>query len=123
MKALKMIQKEPAGLLIYLNQEGRGIGLTQKIKAYALQDQGKDTHDANIELGFEADSRDYLPAASLLKHLKVKSIRLLTNNPEKEEQLKRYGIAIERAIHLRTRPNGINQKYLETKRLKMNHNL
>ncbi|HLD43278.1 MAG TPA: GTP cyclohydrolase II [Candidatus Nanoarchaeia archaeon] len=123
MKALKMIQREPAGLLIYLNQEGRGIGLVQKIKAYSLQDKGKDTHDANIELGFEADSRDYLPAAALLKHLKVKSIRLLTNNPEKEEQLKGYGIEVEKAIPLRTKPNEINQKYLETKKLKMNHKL
>lgn len=109
------------GVLIYLDQEGRGIGLANKIKAYALQEDGYDTVDANLKLGFPADLREYDVAVEILKHLKVKRIRLLTNNPKKLEGLEGNGIAVIERIPLYTRPTQYNRGYLETKKRRMGH--
>ncbi|MBS3067419.1 GTP cyclohydrolase II [Candidatus Micrarchaeota archaeon] len=117
--SLKYIS-ENGGVLIYLDQEGRGIGLANKIKAYALQDTGYDTVEANKKLGFENDHRDFKIAAEILHYLEIKKIRLLTNNPEKMKGLEDNGITVER-IPLIIKPNKHNKKYLETKAKKMNH--
>lgn len=120
--SLNMIQAEGRGILIYLRQEGRGIGLLNKISAYNLQQQHKmDTVEANIALGFKADERSYFDAAAILKELGVEYIRLLTNNPDKIEQLKKYGIKITERVPLVITGNGINSCYLETKKKKMGH--
>ena len=122
-KALGLISKEKQGILIYLDQEGRGIGLFNKMKALALQEKGLDTHDANIQLGFPADSRDYADAAAILKTLGVKSIRLLTNNPNKPKQLEKTGVKVSEVVPLKTAPNKFNEKYLQTKKTKLGHQL
>lgn len=109
------------GVLIYLDQEGRGIGLSNKIKAYALQEKGKDTVDANIELGFAPDARDYRIAAIILKFLKIKTIRLITNNPGKLNGLEGNGIKIVERIPLNVKPNVFNKRYMETKRKRLGH--
>jgi len=119
--SLKRISEEKNGILIYLSQEGRGIGLINKIKAYYLQDIGYDTVSANHQLGFEADLRNYKPAFEILKDLKVKKIRLLTNNPEKIKQLKAYGIEIIERIPIFTKANEYNKNYLLTKIRKLGH--
>jgi 3,4-dihydroxy 2-butanone 4-phosphate synthase/GTP cyclohydrolase II len=108
-------------MIIYLDQEGRGIGLANKIKAYNLQDQGLDTVEANIKLGFSEDSRDFEPAAEILKYFKISKIELLTNNPKKIEQLEKYGIKVVQRIAIITRQNKYNKKYMKTKKEKMNH--
>ena len=118
-KSLELIAKE-GGMLIYLDQEGRGIGLANKIRAYSLQDSGLDTVDANKELGFHNDPRDYSSAAKILAHFSIKRIRLLTNNPKKTSGLEGNGIKIER-IPLLTEPNKYNKRYMETKKRRMNH--
>lgn len=118
--SLEFIGKE-GGVLIYLDQEGRGIGLSNKIKAYALQEHGRDTVDANIELGFDADLRNYSVASSILQFLKVKKIRLITNNPNKMKGLEVDGIEISERIPLVTEPTKYNKHYLETKRKRMGH--
>jgi GTP cyclohydrolase II len=121
--ALRYLEKRKCGMLIYLDQEGRGIGLANKIKAYALQDKGMDTVEANVHLGFGEDMRDYSVAADILKYFGVAEIALLTNNPKKVADLERHGIKIVKRIPLITRPNRYNRKYLETKKQKMNHAL
>lgn len=122
-KSLRKIGKVKNGALIYLNQEGRGIGLTNKIKAYALQDQGFDTIQANKKLGLEADLRDYSIAAHILDDLKIKKIILLTNNPDKINRLNEHGITVLRRQRLETPPNKTNRSYLQTKKNQMGHKL
>ncbi|MBI2617002.1 GTP cyclohydrolase II [Candidatus Gottesmanbacteria bacterium] len=122
-QSMKMISKAPSGVILYLNQEGRGIGLVNKIKAYSLQDQGNDTVEANHKLGFPADARNYEVAAHILKDLGIKKINLLTNNPDKEKQLASLGIHITKCIPIESRHNGVNTKYLATKRRKLGHRL
>jgi len=121
--SLKMIEKATDGILLYLDQEGRSIGLVNKIKAYALQDEGHDTVEANHMLGLPADARNYKDAASILKELRIKKIRLVTNNPDKENQLIKYGISILKRIPIVTKPHKSNKKYLSTKRQKLGHKL
>ncbi|MHA1967997.1 MAG: GTP cyclohydrolase II [Candidatus Hodarchaeales archaeon] len=119
--ALTKIEEEGEGIVLYLRQEGRGIGLTNKLRAYALQDQGLDTVEANLALGFEDDLRDYHLAGHMLKCLGVKSIRLLTNNPKKILALQKWGIRItERVEHIYPE-NPYNKKYLETKKIVSDH--
>ncbi|MDD5110314.1 MAG: GTP cyclohydrolase II [Patescibacteria group bacterium] len=121
--ALKKIARARRGLLIYLNQEGRGIGLTNKIRAYALQDKGLDTVEANLALGFAADERDYRDAADILHHLRVRTVRLLTNNPAKICQLTRYGITVTERLPLIAAKNRTNQRYLAVKAAKLGHQI
>lgn len=122
-KSMEMIEKEGRGILIYLKQEGRGIGLINKIRAYDLQDKGYDTVDANHKLGFKSDLRDYSFAAQILKRLGVQKIRLLTNNPDKLMGILKYGIEISEKISLEIQPNEKNLHYLKTKRDKMGHTI
>ena len=119
--SMKMIEENGSGVILYLNQEGRGIGLTNKLRAYALQDEGHDTYDANLMLGFRPDERKYDVAAEILKDLGIQKIRLLTNNPDKIDQLKTYGIHVVARVPLEIAANEIDQKYLETKRDRFNH--
>ncbi len=121
--ALRMIEKEGRGVVVYLNQEGRGIGLFNKIRAYKLQEQGRDTVEANIDLGFQADERDYGVGASILHALGLNQIRLMTNNPVKRIALEGYGIHIVENVPLEVTPNSYNQRYLQTKHDKMGHTL
>ena len=120
--AMKRIAEEGNGIIVYLRQEGRGIGLVNKLKAYNLQDEGMDTVEANIALGFGAELRDYGGATTILKSLGVKTIKLMTNNPSKVEELKKDGFDVEQIIH-RTEANDENRDYLKTKASKMNHKL
>lgn len=120
-KAMQMIETEGQGILLYMQQEGRGIGLTSKIKAYMYQDKGTDTYDANIMLGFPPDLRQYELAAMMLKKLEVSSIRLLTNNPQKIKDLEAFGVKIKERIPIEIPPNSFNRHYLETKKEKFGH--
>lgn len=122
-KSMEIIGKNGNGILVYLNQEGRGIGLANKIKAYTLQDSGYDTVEANEQLGFPADARDYAVAAEMLQDVGVSHIRLLTNNPDKENQLAENGLKIVERISLEISPNEVNKKYLLTKKQKLHHKL
>lgn len=119
--ALHTIEKVDAGVLIYLRQEGRGIGFSNKIKAYALQEEGLDTKEANIALGFRDDEREYSVAAHIIRSLKIKSVRLMTNNPHKIADLEQYGVKITERIPLIIKPNKYNRFYLETKEKKFGH--
>lgn len=119
-RSMKIIARE-GGILLYLRQEGRGIGLLNKIKAYALQDKGMDTVEANEHLGFVADERDYRIAGEILKDLGVSSIRLLTNNPYKIKELEQQGIKVAERIPLLVKATKLNQKYLNTKQEKLGH--
>ncbi len=120
-KAMRMIEKEEKGVLVYLNQEGRGIGLFNKIKAYKLQEEGKDTVEANIDLGFDGDERDYGIGASILRALGISKVRLMTNNPTKRAGLEGYDIQIVENVHIEVEPNEYNEFYLKTKKEKMGH--
>ncbi|MDL1963521.1 MAG: bifunctional 3,4-dihydroxy-2-butanone-4-phosphate synthase/GTP cyclohydrolase II [Deltaproteobacteria bacterium] len=120
-KAMEQIEKEGAGVLLYIRQEGRGIGLVNKLKAYALQDQGLDTVEANEKLGFKPDMRDYGMGAQILVDLGVRKMRLLTNNPKKMVGLDGYGLSIVEQVPIEIRPNEYNKDYLECKKLKMGH--
>ena len=119
---LKTLSKQ-GGILIYLSQEGRGIGLSSKIKAYSLQEKGYDTVEANHKLGFAADLRSYKVAAQILKSLNVDQIMLMTNNPDKVSQLRNYGITVTGCIPLEITPNRLNKNYLKTKKNKLGHKL
>ncbi len=119
--ALNMIEEEGRGIIIYMRQEGRGIGLLNKLKAYKLQEEGLDTVEANLHLGFEADLRNYEIAAEILKDLGIMKINLLTNNPLKIEELKAYGISINERVALQTEMKEDNEQYLQTKLEKMGH--
>jgi GTP cyclohydrolase II len=119
--ALKLIASAPAGVLLYLPQEGRGIGLANKIRAYALQDQGLDTVDANLALGLPVDRRDYAAAAHILRSLGLRQVRLLTNNPQKSAALERNGIRVVERVPLAVTPNRVNRQYLRTKADRMGH--
>lgn len=121
--AMRMIQAEGKGALVYMRQEGRGIGLCNKLKAYALQDQGKDTVEANLELGLPVDQRDYGVGAQILMDLGIRRMRLMTNNPTKYVALAGYGLEIVERVPLEVKPNQKNLKYLMTKRDKMGHML
>jgi 3,4-dihydroxy 2-butanone 4-phosphate synthase / GTP cyclohydrolase II len=121
--ALQMVEKEGKGIILYMNQEGRGIGLTNKLKAYKLQEQGADTLEANLMLGLPADARDYGVGAQILRHLNVTKLRLMTNNPKKRVGLMGYGLEIVDTVPLEVASNPHNHKYLLTKKEKMGHTL
>ncbi len=120
-EALRSIAREGRGILMYLRQEGRGIGLLNKIRAYNLQDQGADTVEANEQLGFAADLRDYSMCKDMLEHLGIKSLRLMTNNPRKVKALESYGIGITERVPLHVGRNPHNEHYLDTKQSKLGH--
>ncbi|OYU53921.1 MAG: bifunctional 3,4-dihydroxy-2-butanone-4-phosphate synthase/GTP cyclohydrolase II [Chitinophagaceae bacterium BSSC1] len=122
-RAMKMVQQEGKGIILYMNQEGRGIGLINKLKAYKLQEQGMDTVEANIHLGFGMDERDYGVGAQILRSLKATKLKLMSNNPRKRAGLKGYGIEIVETVAIETVPNAHNEKYLQTKRDKMGHEI
>jgi 3,4-dihydroxy 2-butanone 4-phosphate synthase / GTP cyclohydrolase II len=119
--ALAMIEKAGAGVLVYMFDEGRGIGLLNKIRAYALQDRGHDTVEANHALGFAADMRDYKTGARILLDLGVRKVRLMTNNPDKVRQLGQYGLPVVERIPIEVLPGKANREYLRTKRAKFGH--
>ena len=121
--ALQLVEKEGKGIILYMNQEGRGIGLTNKLKAYKLQEQGADTLEANLMLGLPADARDYGVGAQILRHLNVTRLRLMTNNPKKRVGLMAYGLEIMETIPLEVKSNPHNIRYLQTKKDKMGHTL
>lgn len=122
-QAMKMIEKEGRGLLLYMNQEGRGIGLLNKLKAYKLQEQGRDTVEANLELGFGMDERDYGVGAQILRHMGISKMKLLSNNPKKRAGLLGYGLEIIEKVPIEIKANPHNEKYLATKRDKMGHEI
>ncbi|MDE6039935.1 MAG: bifunctional 3,4-dihydroxy-2-butanone-4-phosphate synthase/GTP cyclohydrolase II [Muribaculaceae bacterium] len=122
-KAMEMIEKEGRGVIVYLNQEGRGIGLMDKIRAYKLQEEGMDTVEANIHLGHEADERDYGVGAQILNMLGVRKMRLMTNNPVKRVGLEGYGLEIVENVPIEVQPNPYNLRYMHTKKERMGHEL
>ena len=122
-KAMQMVEKEGKGIIVYLNQEGRGIGLMNKIRAYKLQEQGDDTVEANLHLGFQPDERDYGVGAQILQKMGAHKLRLMTNNPVKRVGLESFGIEIVENIPIEIAPNPYNMRYMRTKKEKMHHNL
>ena len=122
-KAMRMIEAEGRGLVLYLSQEGRGIGLMEKIRAYKLQEEGLDTVEANIHLGHKADERDYGVGAQILRSLGVEKMRLMTNNPVKRIGLEAYGIEIVENVPIEVSPNEYNAFYMHTKKERMGHTL
>jgi GTP cyclohydrolase II len=122
-KSMTMIEEEGLGVLIYMQQEGRGIGLTNKLRAYQLQDEGLDTYDANIALGLPADERDYEVSAAMLRKVGVGDIRLITNNPTKVEALRRYGVKIRDIIPIQAEVTEFNERYFEAKRDRFGQNI
>lgn len=122
-KAMEMIQQEGKGIIVYMNQEGRGIGLINKLHAYKLQEQGIDTVDANLQLGFKADLRDYGVGAQILRYMGVTKMRLMSNNPTKRAGLIGYGLEIVDNVPIEIQPNQYNEEYLKTKRDRMGHTL
>ena len=121
--AMQMVEKEGKGVIVYMNQEGRGIGLLNKLKAYKLQEQGKDTVEANLELGFQADQRDYGVGAQILRNLGITQLRLISNNPKKRAGLVGYGLEIVENVPIEIAPNPHNEFYLSTKRDKLGHTI
>lgn len=121
--AMKMVQNEGKGLVLYMNQEGRGIGLLNKLKAYKLQEEGMDTVEANIKLGFSMDERDYGVGAQILRYLNISKLKLISNNPKKRAGLLGYGLEIVDTVPIEIIPNKYNEKYLRTKRDKMGHTI
>ncbi|MCB0714895.1 MAG: bifunctional 3,4-dihydroxy-2-butanone-4-phosphate synthase/GTP cyclohydrolase II [Chitinophagaceae bacterium] len=121
--AMRMVEKEGKGVILYMNQEGRGIGLLNKLKAYRLQEQGMDTVDANLHLGFQMDQRDYGIGAQILRHLHIHKLKLMTNNPKKRVGLIGYGLEIVENIPIRVKANPHNEKYLQTKRDRLGHEI
>ena len=122
-KAMQMVEKEGRGAILYMNQEGRGIGLMNKLRAYKLQEEGLDTVEANLQLGFGMDDRDYGVGAQILRHLGVTKLRLMSNNPKKRAGLKGYGLEIVEIVPMHIKPNPHNEKYLKTKRDKLGHEI
>lgn len=122
-KAMQQVEKEGKGAILYMNQEGRGIGLLNKLKAYQLQEQGMDTVEANLHLGFQMDQRDYGIGAQMLRYLGITKLRLMSNNPKKRVGLIGYGLEIVENIPIEAHPNPYNEKYLETKKNKMGHEI
>ncbi|HEX4372602.1 MAG TPA: bifunctional 3,4-dihydroxy-2-butanone-4-phosphate synthase/GTP cyclohydrolase II [Puia sp.] len=122
-KAMQMVEKNGKGVILYMNQEGRGIGLVNKLKAYQLQENGMDTVEANLHLGFPMDKRDYGVGAQILRYLGITKLRLLSNNPRKRAGLSGYGIEIVETIPIEVEPNPHNEKYLQTKRDKLGHDI
>ncbi len=122
-RAMQMVEEEGKGVILYMNQEGRGIGLINKLKAYKLQELGRDTVEANIELGFKMDQRDYGVGAQILRDLGVRKMRLITNNPQKRAGLIGYGLEIVERVPIEISPNAHNEHYLLTKKLKMGHEI
>ena len=122
-KAMQMIEQEGRGIIVYMNQEGRGIGLMNKIRAYKLQEQGDDTVEANVHLGFRPDERDYGIGAQILREMGAVKLRLMTNNPVKRVGLESYGIEIIENVPIEIAPNRWNERYMRTKKEKMHHNL
>lgn len=122
-RSMEMIEKEGKGVVIYMQQEGRGIGLMNKIAAYKLQEEGYDTVDANVHLGFKPDERDYGCGAQMLRHIGIQKMRLMTNNPTKRVGLEAYGLEIVENVPIEIMPNKYDRKYLETKRDRMGHTL
>jgi 3,4-dihydroxy 2-butanone 4-phosphate synthase/GTP cyclohydrolase II len=121
--AMQMVEAEGSGLILYMNQEGRGIGLMNKLRAYKLQEEGMDTVEANLQLGFGMDERDYGVGAQILRHLNVTKLRLLSNNPKKRAGLSGYGLEIVEIVPIEIKPNEHNEKYLLTKRDKLGHKI
>lgn len=121
--AMKMVEKEGKGAILYMNQEGRGIGLLNKLKAYRLQEQGMDTVEANLHLGFQMDQRDYGVGAQILRHLGITKLRLISNNPKKRVGLIGYGLEIVENVPVEINPNPHNERYLQTKRDKLGHEI
>jgi 3,4-dihydroxy 2-butanone 4-phosphate synthase/GTP cyclohydrolase II len=122
-KAMQMISEEGTGVVVYMNQEGRGIGLINKLKAYHLQENGLDTVEANLKLGFKMDQRDYGIGAQILRSLGVSKMRLMTNNPKKRAGLVGYGLEVVENVPIEIKPNPYNEAYLKTKRDKMDHTI
>ena len=122
-RALKMLEAAGKGLVLYMNQEGRGIGLLNKLKAYKLQEQGMDTVEANLELGFGMDERDYGVGAQIIRHLGISKMKLMSNNPRKRAGLLGYGLEVVETVPIEIQPNEHNEKYLTTKRDKMGHEI
>ena len=122
-KSMELIEKEGKGVVIYMQQEGRGIGLMNKVAAYKLQEEGYDTVDANLHLGFKPDERDYGCGAQMLRHLGIHKMRLLTNNPVKRVGLEAYGLEIAEIVPIEVMPNRYNERYLKTKQVRMGHKL
>jgi 3,4-dihydroxy 2-butanone 4-phosphate synthase/GTP cyclohydrolase II len=122
-KAMEMVEAAGKGLVLYMNQEGRGIGLLNKLKAYKLQEEGKDTVEANLALGFKNDQRDYGVGAQILRHLGISKIKLMTNNPRKRAGLEGYGLEIVENVPIEIHPNPYNEFYLQTKRDKLGHEI
>ncbi|TDH28074.1 bifunctional 3,4-dihydroxy-2-butanone-4-phosphate synthase/GTP cyclohydrolase II [Segetibacter sp. 3557_3] len=122
-KAMRMVDEQGKGVIVYMNQEGRGIGLVNKLKAYKLQEEGMDTVEANIHLGFGMDERDYGVGAQILRSLGVTKLRLMSNNPKKRAGLKGYGLEIVDIVPMHIKPNPHNQKYLQTKKDKLGHEI
>jgi 3,4-dihydroxy 2-butanone 4-phosphate synthase/GTP cyclohydrolase II len=122
-QAMQMVEDEGKGIVLYMNQEGRGIGLLNKLKAYKLQEEGMDTVEANLHLGLPMDARDYGVGAQILRYLGVQKIRLISNNPKKRAGIIGYGLEIVDQVPIRIIPNRHNLKYLETKRDKLGHEI